>query len=136
PELEHRFAVRIIDSDGAAGMYGPCSLAVVDIIRDQLASALIGRPVDVWRALDIAPVLGRHQRGAHYRLAVSAVELALWDLRGVRAGVPVAGLLGGPVRERVPAFATALGIYIDHPPATDGAAWVAGPGFWCPKWPL
>jgi L-alanine-DL-glutamate epimerase-like enolase superfamily enzyme len=136
PEQEHRFAVRIIDSGGAAGTYGPCSLAVVDIIRDQLAPALIGRRVDVWRELDAAPALGRHRRGGHYRLAVSAIELALWDLRGVRASVPAAALLGGPVRERVPAYATALGIDIDHPAATDVAGWIAGAGFWGQKWAL
>ncbi len=135
-EQQHRFAVQIIDSDGAAGMYGPCSSAVIDIVRDQLAPVLVGRRVDAWREMDAIPALGRHRRGAHYQMAVSAVDLALWDLRGVRAGVPAAALLGGPVRERVPAYATALGIDVDHPAATEVVGWIAGAGFWGQKWRL
>jgi D-galactarolactone cycloisomerase len=38
--------------------------------------------------------------------AVSATDIALWDLRGRVLGQPVATLLGGPVRDRVEAYAT------------------------------
>ena len=33
--------------------------------------------------------------------AVSAIEMALWDIAGKSAGLPVYKLLGGKVRERV-----------------------------------
>ena len=39
-------------------------------------------------------------------LAMSAVDIALWDIRGKAFGVPLAGLLGG-LRDRVPAYASA-----------------------------
>jgi L-alanine-DL-glutamate epimerase-like enolase superfamily enzyme len=41
--------------------------------------------------------------------AISGADLALWDLAGKAAGVPVAELLGGRVRERVPVYASGLG---------------------------
>ncbi|MGH2949695.1 MAG: mandelate racemase/muconate lactonizing enzyme family protein [Solirubrobacteraceae bacterium] len=41
--------------------------------------------------------------------AISGADLALWDLAGTAAGVPVAELLGGRVRERVPVYASGVG---------------------------
>jgi L-alanine-DL-glutamate epimerase-like enolase superfamily enzyme len=38
--------------------------------------------------------------------ALSAIEIALWDLKGRHLGLPIHRLLGGPVRQRVPAYAT------------------------------
>jgi L-rhamnonate dehydratase len=39
-------------------------------------------------------------------MAISGVDLALWDIRGKHAGQPVHKLLGGPNREKVPAYYT------------------------------
>jgi L-alanine-DL-glutamate epimerase-like enolase superfamily enzyme len=39
--------------------------------------------------------------------AVAALDIALWDLKGKTLGVSVLDLLGGPVRERLPAIASA-----------------------------
>jgi L-alanine-DL-glutamate epimerase-like enolase superfamily enzyme len=40
------------------------------------------------------------------RIALSGIDLALWDLLGKRLGAPVARLLGGPYHDRVPAYAS------------------------------
>jgi galactonate dehydratase len=37
--------------------------------------------------------------------SISAIDIALWDIRGKAAGLPVFRLLGGPVRERVEMYA-------------------------------
>jgi len=40
--------------------------------------------------------------------ALSAIDIALWDIAGKLAGLPLYRLLGGPPRERVPAYASLL----------------------------
>jgi L-alanine-DL-glutamate epimerase-like enolase superfamily enzyme len=64
-----------------------------------LREALLGEdPTDVERVM-----LKIRQRGGFkpWGSAVSAVEMALWDLAGKAAGLPVHKLLGGKVRDRV-----------------------------------
>ncbi len=39
-------------------------------------------------------------------MAISGIDLALWDLRGKRAGKPVYDILGGKRKERVPVYVT------------------------------
>lgn len=46
-------------------------------------------------------------------LAISALDIALWDLKGQAAGLSLAGLLGGPRVEALPAIAAA------HPHGSD-----------------
>jgi D-galactarolactone cycloisomerase len=38
--------------------------------------------------------------------ALSAIDIALWDLKGRHLGLPVSRLIGGPLRRRVEAYAT------------------------------
>jgi len=98
--------VRIEAADGTIGwgeaasaptMTGDTLGGLVAAVRDHLGPALIDR--DAWmrgalrRALD-AILLGNS--GAH-----SAVEMALIDLAGQAAGLPVIDLLGGAVRTEV-----------------------------------
>lgn len=37
--------------------------------------------------------------------AISAIEIALWDILGKMAGLPVVSMLGGPVRDEIPLYA-------------------------------
>ena len=41
-------------------------------------------------------------------MAISAIDIALWDLKGKATGRPVFELLGGPVRQSIPVYASAL----------------------------
>ncbi len=50
------------------------------------------------------PPLARQQRPLI--TAISAIDIALWDLKGKAIGRPVHALLGGAVRQRVPAYVT------------------------------
>jgi L-alanine-DL-glutamate epimerase-like enolase superfamily enzyme len=75
-----------------------------------LASLLVGQdPLEVerlWqRMYDGSIYFGRRGAVIH---ALSALDMALWDIRGRAWGVPVWKLLGGAVRERVPAYASVL----------------------------
>jgi L-alanine-DL-glutamate epimerase-like enolase superfamily enzyme len=47
----------------------------------------------------------KHARGGIVIAAISGIDIALWDLRGKMAGMPLWQLLGG-YRKRVPAYAT------------------------------
>jgi len=49
----------------------------------------------------------------HWSSAVSAIEIALWDIAGKAAGLPVYAMLGGAVRDRIP-------LYADHGVFKDG----------------
>lgn len=63
--------------------------------------------------------------------AISAIDLALWDIKGKALGVPVYELIGGKVRDRVPLYAN--GWFAGESPSAHGpqgdiegeAAWYA-----------
>ena len=73
-----------------------------------LAVALIGQDPEnveaLWeRMYDATSYYGRHGVVIH---AISAVDIALWDIRGKVRGQPLAELLGKRKRSRVPAYGT------------------------------
>jgi L-rhamnonate dehydratase len=73
-----------------------------------LSQILIGRdpaPVEeLWEEMyDATSYVGRRGIVIH---AISAVDIALWDIRGKAAGKPLADLLGRRRRSRVPAYGT------------------------------
>lgn len=78
------------------------------VILDRYAPLLIGRdPLAVeriWQDLFLA-VSYSGWAGAEMR-ALSAIDIALWDLAGKCAGMPVYHLLGGPCREKIPVYNT------------------------------
>ncbi len=80
---------------------------VAEAVNGILAPLLVGRPADdivgAWDAMYQETLL-HGRRGAVMR-AISAVDIALWDLAGKRAGLPLAVLLGGSTAP-VPAYAS------------------------------
>ena len=52
------------------------------------------------------PMESKHP-GIDYAAATSAIEIALWDLMGKTAGMPVHALLGGAIVEKIPVYANA-----------------------------
>lgn len=60
--------------------------------------------------------------------AISAIDLALWDIKGKALGVPVYELIGGKVRDRVPLYANGW-LSLDRPsahgPLDAEASWYA-----------
>ena len=77
------------------------------IIETALAPAILGQdPMEyrrIWAAMHER--LGYERQGPGL-MALSAVDMALWDLRGRALGQPICRLLGGPIRTRVPAYAS------------------------------
>lgn len=89
--------------------YGP-PWALATVIEKYYAPRLIGRsPLAgdaIWEEL-YNGLRDHGQRGVPIQ-ALSAVDIALWDLRGKHFGAPVHELMGGPVRTSVRAYATGL----------------------------
>ncbi|HVU14273.1 MAG TPA: D-galactonate dehydratase family protein [Phototrophicaceae bacterium] len=80
-------------------------LAVASALRDHIAPLLIGRDPD--RIEDIWQYLykGAYWRGGPVLMtALAGIDLALWDIKGRRAGLPVYSLLGGRTREGALAY--------------------------------
>ncbi len=89
---------------GVTGFSGP----VVRIINDPFAPHLTGENcMATEKTFDtmcrIASIYGSYGLGSY---AVSAVDLALWDLKGKILNRPVYELLGGPQKESIPCYAT------------------------------
>lgn len=102
---------RVRDAGGAEGVgytytVGTGGAAVHTLVARDLASVLLGREADEiearWQAMWWAVHYGG--RGGAQALAISAVDIALWDLRARRLGVPLWRLLGG-FDPRVPCYA-------------------------------
>jgi L-alanine-DL-glutamate epimerase-like enolase superfamily enzyme len=66
--------------------------------------------------------------------AISVIDCALWDLKGKWADAPVYRLLGGPIRETVPAYASMLGYSLESEMAAKRAKEVVAQGFTAMKW--
>lgn len=110
--VRQALVVEIVTDDGLSGFgeaYGPpaVSRTLVDELyaprlqgRDPLAHAVI------WE--DLYNTFRDYGRTGWPVAAISAIDIALWDLRGKAFGQPIATLLGGPFRTQIRAYATGL----------------------------
>src|SRR5690606_20462393 len=75
-----------------------------------------------------------HGRKGEAMFAISAIDSALWDLKGKALGVPVYSLLGGPVRREIPVYASVLGYSQEPEKAHMVAKRFAEDGYQATKW--
>jgi L-alanine-DL-glutamate epimerase-like enolase superfamily enzyme len=120
------------DPDGYANWFGPVALSLVEVLTDEgisgfgsiggftaAGSEVIGtylKPLVVggspfeterlWDKMYRSTV--RFGRKGATVAAISAIDIACWDIKGKALGQPVYNLLGGKTRERVPAYASRL----------------------------
>ncbi|MEZ5826474.1 MAG: mandelate racemase/muconate lactonizing enzyme family protein [Geminicoccaceae bacterium] len=94
--------VRLVDSDGVEGMgytytvgvAGPATASLIDRdARPHLIGADPDRIEHLWQKVWWALHYGG--RGGTVSLAISAIDIALWDMKARRAGLPLWRLLGG-----------------------------------------
>lgn len=99
------------------GLYGVGSASdhyhagtVITAIEQSLAPRLIGREAgrieDTWQSLYQCAYW---RNGSILNTALAGIDMALWDIQGKEAGMPVYRLLGGPCRPAVPCYAHAGG---------------------------
>jgi L-rhamnonate dehydratase len=130
-----------IESDeGVIGLAGPLTRDVARVIGIQLRPRLRGAdPLAIERIWDELYRWQVHGRKGVVMMAISAIDCALWDLRGRWNGDPVHRLLGGPVRTELPVYASTLGYSLELERATALARQLVAQGFraqkWFPRWP-
>ena len=110
--------LKITCDDGTTGLGDATlngrELAVAAYLSEHVVPCLIGR--DAHRIEDIWQYL---YKGAYWRrgpvtmTAIAAVDVALWDIKGKVAGLPVYQLLGGASREACMVYAHANGTSIE-----------------------
>ena len=118
--------VRIHTDDGLIGLgetfYVP--RAVSAIVHDVFANLLLGRsPFDIenhWQNM-FSTVNFFGFAGSETR-AISAVDVALWDIVGQYTGQPIYNMLGGRSRDRIQIYNTC----VSHGPHQDFHTWREG----------
>ena len=100
-------AVKLIADDGN---YGWGETSDLDALQ-RLATLLIGedprRTEALWNKLYLSAYQDHGYAGGAMS-AISAFDMALWDLRGKAAGLPVHQLLGGAIHQHITVYATGL----------------------------
>ncbi|MGH9662487.1 MAG: enolase C-terminal domain-like protein [Bryobacteraceae bacterium] len=106
--------LRIQTDAGLEGLYGPIDNEAAVVVTRQLRSFLIGKDGLAGETLwDQMHRSNRHSRRGHFMIGISAVDNALWDLRGRYFNAPVYRLLGGPTRREVEAYGSCLGFALE-----------------------
>lgn len=131
--------VHIETDAGVSGIGGPITPDQAFIIKQSIAHYLLGAdPLAIERLWDILYRAAVHGRKGVEMMAISAIDCALWDLKGKWANVPVYVLLGGPTRDTLPAYASALGYGLDPERAAAVVKEITEKGYkatkWFPRW--
>ena len=103
--------VKVTTDDGIVGWGEGCSGAAAAVVENDFGLMLVGEDptnrIGLWQKMfaiqynaNVAVGLGGS--------AISAVDMALWDITGKALDQPIYQLLGGRVRDRVAVYATGL----------------------------
>lgn len=113
--------VKVTTESGLVGWgeshHGRCHGAVAHLVNTTLRQLVMGMDasdvIGVWQRI-YKMQLGSHGMGAGCCLAMSGIDLALWDIRGQAAGMPLYKLLGGSSKP-VPAYAGGVSLGYQDP---------------------
>ena len=118
PEADRRFGPILfvrVDTDAGISGWGEGSIwaggsaLIADFGLRQIRDMLIGRDPSeieaIWHAI-YRRYTYMGSRGLPTQV-LSAIDIALWDIKGKDLGRPIYGLLGGMVRKTVPVYANA-----------------------------
>jgi L-rhamnonate dehydratase len=127
--------LKIAGDNGIEALYGPIDKEVAIVVDEQLRPFLIGKDALAQEKLwDQMYRSNRHARRGFFLMAISAIDNALWDLRGRYFHTPVYRLLGGPTRGSIEAYASCLGYSLEPEKAQARAIQVKSEGYRYQKW--
>jgi D-galactarolactone cycloisomerase len=120
PKISRQAAiVQIVTDEGLSGV-GSCSFGSVSfeltfvkaVVEGAFRPLLLGRDARhierIWEDLYYGLILRSFGNRGVAIAVLSAIDVALWDIKGCALGVPVYDLLGGPVRDRMPVYASSV----------------------------
>jgi D-galactarolactone cycloisomerase len=128
--------VRVRTSGGLVGWgeshHGRCPGGVAHVANTTLRDLVLGMDaadvVGVWAKI-YRLQLGSHGMGAACAMAMSGIDMALWDIRGKAVGWPLHRLLGGAPRA-IPAYAGGIALGFQEPASlVDEARGLATRGY-------
>ena len=112
--------VHIETDDGTTGMGeawwgiptpespGKSAIPIADVVEHLIGPRLVGKQSNLiekhW--FDLWDYGYRYADQGIFLMGLSGVDLALWDLLGKQLNIPVVQLLGGPIHESLPAYAS------------------------------
>ena len=122
--------------DGTVGFAGPIDENQAFYIDRMVRPFVIGEDSSanerIWDKMYRA--IEYHGRKGLPMQALSAVDCAIWDLKGRLANEPVYRLLGGPLRDEIPAYASALGFALDQDSIGRRMGEIIEQGYRATKW--
>ncbi len=127
--------LRIRAGKANEGLYGPIERDAGMVVYQDLRPFLIGKDALAHEALwDQMYRSNRHSRDGFFMMAISAVDNTLWDLRAKYFNVPVYRLLGGPTRDKVEMYVSALGSSLEPEAVRSRCLELKAQGFRYQKW--
>lgn len=135
-KIEHRAIFLEVRTDaGPTGLFGPIEDGHAPLLRRPIRDFVIGEdPLAIEKIWDVLLRWNRHSHTGHFMMAMSALDCALWDLKGKALGLPVYRLLNGPVREQAPAYASMLGFSVQPEALVARAREYQALGYTAQKW--